>query len=128
MFGQECLAVVYAPSSPRLYTIYEPVIRMKGQAKTVVTQRPFSSKEVQCGAMEPHSLRTLLPTETQGLQSVLHKIGGTGTFVYLFAQARYPFCPPFCFSFMSMPCCFEQTFIQISISLARKNAELSGTP
>lgn len=83
---QESLAVVYAPSSPRLYTIYEPVIRLKGQAKTVVTQRPFSSKEVQSVSLEPNTLRALLPTETQGLQSVLHKIGGTGNFVFLFAQ------------------------------------------
>ncbi|KAM3863351.1 lysosomal-trafficking regulator [Diretmus argenteus] len=83
----ESLAVVYAPSSPRVYTIYEPVIRLKGQAKTVVTQRPFSSKEVQSVSLEPHSLRGLLPTEPQSLQSVLHKIGGTGTFVFLFAQA-----------------------------------------
>uniref|UniRef100_A0A8C4IKW5 Lysosomal trafficking regulator n=1 Tax=Dicentrarchus labrax TaxID=13489 RepID=A0A8C4IKW5_DICLA len=82
----ESLAVVYAPSSPRVYTIYEPVIRLKGQAKTVVTQRPFSSKEVQSVSLEPNSLRALLPTETQGLQSVLHKIGGTGNFVFLYAQ------------------------------------------
>ncbi|XP_030603748.1 lysosomal-trafficking regulator isoform X1 [Archocentrus centrarchus] len=82
----ESLAVVYAPSSPRVYTIYEPVIRLKGQAKTVVTQRPFSSKEVQSVSLESAALKALLPTETQGLQSVLHKIGGTGTFVFLFAQ------------------------------------------
>ncbi|XP_067381634.1 lysosomal-trafficking regulator isoform X1 [Channa argus] len=82
----ESLAVVYAPSSPRVYTIYEPVIRLKGQAKTVVTQRPFSSKDVQSVSLEPHALRALLPTETQGLQSILHKIGGTGSFVFLFAQ------------------------------------------
>ncbi|XP_078787658.1 lysosomal-trafficking regulator isoform X5 [Oryzias latipes] len=82
----ESLAVVYAPSSPRLYTIYEPVIRLKGQAKTVITQRPFSSKEVQSVSLEPGVLRGLVPVETQGLQSVLHKIGGTGNFVFLFAQ------------------------------------------
>ncbi|XP_036071561.1 lysosomal-trafficking regulator isoform X2 [Oryzias melastigma] len=82
----ESLAVVYAPSSPRLYTIYEPVIRLKGQAKAVITQRPFSSKEVQSVSLEPSVLRGLVPVETQGLQSVLHKIGGTGTFVFLFAQ------------------------------------------
>ncbi|XP_026212302.1 lysosomal-trafficking regulator isoform X5 [Anabas testudineus] len=82
----ESLAVVYAPSSPRVYTIYEPVIRLKGQAKTVVTQRPFSSKEAQSVSLEFGALRALLPTETQGLQSVLHKIGGTGNFVFLFAQ------------------------------------------
>lgn len=83
---QESLAVVYAPSNPRVYTIYEPVIRLKGQAKTVVTQRPFSSKEVQSLSLEPGALRALLPTETQGLQSVLHKIGGLGTFVFLYAR------------------------------------------
>ncbi|KAM9727298.1 lysosomal-trafficking regulator isoform 1-T3 [Menidia menidia] len=82
----ESLAVVYAPSRPRVYTIYEPVIRLKGQAKTVVTQRPFSSKEVQSVSFDPSTLKALLPTETQGLQSVLHKIGGTGNFVFLFAQ------------------------------------------
>ncbi|XP_037128426.1 lysosomal-trafficking regulator isoform X2 [Syngnathus acus] len=82
----ESLAVVYAPSSPRVYTIYEPVIRLKGQAKTVVTQRPFSSREVQSVSLEPSALKALLPTETQGLQSVLHKIGGTGNIVFLFAQ------------------------------------------
>ncbi|XP_055358676.1 lysosomal-trafficking regulator isoform X4 [Betta splendens] len=82
----ESLAVVYTPSSPRVYTIYEPVIRLKGQAKTVVTQRPFSSKEIHSVSLEPNALKALLPTETQGLQSVLHKIGGTGNFVFLFAQ------------------------------------------
>lgn len=78
--------MVYAPSNPRVYTIYEPVIRLKGQAKTVVTQRPFSSKEVQSLSLEPSALRALLPTEPQGLQSVLHKIGGLGTFVFLYAR------------------------------------------
>lgn len=87
--AQESLAVVYAPSSPRVYTIYEPVIRLKGQAKTVVTQRPFSSKDVQSVSLETTCLRGLLPTETQGLQSVLHKIGGTGNFVFLFAQVGW---------------------------------------
>ncbi|XP_068597852.1 lysosomal-trafficking regulator [Brachionichthys hirsutus] len=82
----EGLAVVYAPSSPGVYTIYEPVIRLKGQAKAVVVQRPFSSKEVQSVSLEPNALRALHPTNTQGLQSVLHKIGGIGNFVFLFAQ------------------------------------------
>ncbi|XP_038838362.1 lysosomal-trafficking regulator-like [Salvelinus namaycush] len=82
----ECLAVVYAPSSPRVYTIYEPVIRLKGQAKTMVSQRPFSSREVQSAVLETHVLRTMLPAEPQGLQNVLHKIGGTGSFVFLFAR------------------------------------------
>ena len=80
--------MVYTPSSPRVYTIYEPVIRLKGQAKTVVTQRPFSSKEVQSSTLEAPALRALLPIEPQGLQNVLHKIGGTATFVFLFAQVR----------------------------------------
>ncbi|XP_036404355.1 LOW QUALITY PROTEIN: lysosomal-trafficking regulator-like [Megalops cyprinoides] len=83
----ESLAVVYAPSCPGQYTIYEPIIRLKGQTKMVATQRPFSSKEVQSAALEPQSLRALRPAEPQGLQSVLHKIGGTGTFVFLFARA-----------------------------------------
>uniref|UniRef100_A0A3Q2NZ63 Lysosomal trafficking regulator n=1 Tax=Fundulus heteroclitus TaxID=8078 RepID=A0A3Q2NZ63_FUNHE len=82
----ESLAIVYAPSSPRVYTIYEPVIRLKGQARTVVTQRPFSSKEVQSISLDANAFRSLLPAETHGLQSVLHKIGGTGNFVFLFAQ------------------------------------------
>ncbi|XP_061693071.1 lysosomal-trafficking regulator isoform X3 [Syngnathoides biaculeatus] len=82
----ESLAVVYTPSTPRVYTIYEPVIRLKGQAKTVVTQRPFSSREVQSVSLEACALKALLPTETQGLQCVLHKIGGTGNVVFLFAQ------------------------------------------
>ncbi|XP_031435189.1 lysosomal-trafficking regulator isoform X2 [Clupea harengus] len=83
----ENLAVVYIPSTPGMYTIYEPVIRMKGQAKTVVSQRPFSSKEVQSSVLEPHALRSMQPCQPQDLHSVLHKIGGTGNFVFLFARA-----------------------------------------
>ncbi|XP_041921908.1 lysosomal-trafficking regulator isoform X3 [Alosa sapidissima] len=82
----ENLAVVFAPSSPGTYTIYEPVIRLKGQAKTVVSQRPFSSKEVQSSVLEPHALRSLQPSQPHDLHSVLHKIGGTGNFVFLFAR------------------------------------------
>ncbi|KAG5855573.1 hypothetical protein ANANG_G00050490 [Anguilla anguilla] len=82
----ESLAVVYAPSCPGQYTIYEPIIRLKGQAKMVATQRPFSSKEAQSSSLEPQLLRALRPAEPLGLQSVLHKIGGTGTFVFLFAR------------------------------------------
>ncbi|XP_035260055.1 lysosomal-trafficking regulator-like isoform X3 [Anguilla anguilla] len=82
----ESLAVVYAPSCPGQYTIYEPIIRLKGQAKMVATQRPFSSKETQSCSLEPQFLRALRPAEPLGLQSVLHKIGGTGTFVFLFAR------------------------------------------
>ncbi|XP_046885311.1 lysosomal-trafficking regulator isoform X3 [Hypomesus transpacificus] len=83
----EGLAVVFAPSSPRSYTIYEPVIRMKGHARVVASQRPFSCKEVQSSSLDPQSLRSLLPSQPQGLHSVLHKIGGTGNFVFLFARA-----------------------------------------
>lgn len=86
---QESLAIVYTPSSARVYTIYEPVIRLKGQAKTVVTQRPFSSKEVQSISLDANAFRSLLPVETHGLQTVLHKIGGTGNFVFLFAQVEH---------------------------------------
>ncbi|XP_016396688.1 lysosomal-trafficking regulator-like [Sinocyclocheilus rhinocerous] len=84
----ESLAVVYAPSTPSLYTIYEPVIRLKGQAKSAVaSQRPFSAKEVQSSILEPPFLRTMMPCQALGLHSVLHKIGGTGAFVFLFARA-----------------------------------------
>ncbi|XP_052428937.1 lysosomal-trafficking regulator isoform X2 [Carassius gibelio] len=84
----ESLAVVYAPSTPSLYTIYEPVIRLKGQAKSAVaSQRPFSAKEVQSCILEHPFLRSMMPCQALGLHSVLHKIGGTGTFVFLFARA-----------------------------------------
>ncbi|MBN3312843.1 LYST regulator, partial [Atractosteus spatula] len=83
----ESLAVAYAPSCPAQYTIYEPVIRLKGQAKMVASQRPFSAKEAQSMVLEPQYLRTLCPSEPQGLQSILHRIGGAGTFVFLFARA-----------------------------------------
>ncbi|XP_072533561.1 lysosomal-trafficking regulator isoform X2 [Salminus brasiliensis] len=83
----ESLAVVYSPSCPSVYTIYEPVIRLKGQAKTpVVSQRPFSAKEVQSSVLEPASLRNLQASQPFGLHSCLHKIGGTGAFVFLFAR------------------------------------------
>uniref|UniRef100_A0A8C1ZU40 Lysosomal trafficking regulator n=1 Tax=Cyprinus carpio TaxID=7962 RepID=A0A8C1ZU40_CYPCA len=83
----ESLAVVYAPSTPSLYTIYEPVIRLKGQAKSAVaSQRPFSAKEVQSSILEPPFLRTMMPCQALGLHSVLHRIGGTGAFVFLFAR------------------------------------------
>ncbi|XP_073729607.1 lysosomal-trafficking regulator isoform X3 [Misgurnus anguillicaudatus] len=84
----ESLAIVYAPSAPSVYTIYEPVIRLKGQAKAaVISQRPFSAKEVQSSVLEPQFLRTVMPSQAVGLHSVLHKIGGTGSFVFLFARA-----------------------------------------
>ncbi|XP_009864126.1 PREDICTED: lysosomal-trafficking regulator-like, partial [Apaloderma vittatum] len=82
----ESLAVVYATCCPSQYTIYEPVIRLKGQVKTVPSQRPFSSKEVQSNALDSHHLKMLQPVEYKTLQGILHEIGGTGAFVFLFAR------------------------------------------
>uniref|UniRef100_A0A8C4XEE4 Lysosomal trafficking regulator n=1 Tax=Erpetoichthys calabaricus TaxID=27687 RepID=A0A8C4XEE4_ERPCA len=83
----ESLAIVYASSSPYHYTIYEPVIRLKGQIKTVPSQRPFSAKEIQSTILDLIALKSLQILENQGLQSILHKIGGTGSFIFLFARA-----------------------------------------
>ncbi|XP_042694020.1 lysosomal-trafficking regulator [Centrocercus urophasianus] len=82
----ESLAVVYATCCPSHYTIYEPVIRLKGQVKTVPSQRPFSSKEVQSNILDSHHLKALQPVEYKNLQGILHEIGGTGAFVFLFAR------------------------------------------
>ncbi|XP_053461184.1 lysosomal-trafficking regulator isoform X1 [Nycticebus coucang] len=82
----ESLSVVYTTYCPDQYTIYEPVIRLKGQMKTQPSQRPFSSKEVQSILLEPHHLKTLQPTECKTIQGILHEIGGTGIFVFLFAR------------------------------------------
>ncbi|XP_075604856.1 lysosomal-trafficking regulator isoform X2 [Balearica regulorum gibbericeps] len=82
----ESLAVVYTTCCPGQYTIYEPVIRLKGQVKTVPSQRPFSSKEVQSNVLDCHHLKTLQPVEYKTLQGILHEIGGTGAFVFLFAR------------------------------------------
>lgn len=85
---QENLAVVYTTCCPGQYTIYEPVIRLKGQVKTVPSQRPFSLKEVQSNVLDSHHLKTLQPVEYKTLQGILHEIGGTGAFVFLFARVR----------------------------------------
>ncbi|XP_070590091.1 lysosomal-trafficking regulator isoform X2 [Erythrolamprus reginae] len=82
----ENLATVYTTCCPGYYTIYEPVIRLKGQAKTIPSQRPFSSKEVQSNLSDPHYLKMLQPAEYKGLQGILHEIGGIGSFVFLFAR------------------------------------------
>ncbi|NWU63619.1 LYST regulator, partial [Pterocles burchelli] len=82
----ESLAVVYTTCCPSQYTIYEPVIRLKGQVKAVPSQRPFSSKEVQSNVLDSHHLKTLQPVEYKTLQGILHEIGGTGAFVFLFAR------------------------------------------
>jgi hypothetical protein len=85
---QESLSVVYTTYCPGQYTIYEPVIRLKGQVKTQPSQRPFSSKEVHSILLEPPQLKTLQPTECQTVQGILHEIGGAGIFVFLFARVR----------------------------------------
>uniref|UniRef100_A0A8B9GD19 Lysosomal trafficking regulator n=1 Tax=Amazona collaria TaxID=241587 RepID=A0A8B9GD19_9PSIT len=82
----ESLAVVYTTCCPGQYTIYEPVIRLKGQVKTVPSQRPFSLKEVQSNVLDSNQLKTLQPVEYKTLQGILHEIGGTGAFVFLFAR------------------------------------------
>ncbi|KAL0609262.1 Lysosomal-trafficking regulator, partial [Plecturocebus cupreus] len=82
----ESLSVVYTTYCPAQYTIYEPVIRLKGQMKTQLSQRPFSSKEVQSILLEHHHLKNLQPTEYKTIQGILHEIGGTGIFVFLFAR------------------------------------------
>ncbi|KAF5922014.1 hypothetical protein HPG69_015464 [Diceros bicornis minor] len=82
----ESLSVVYTTYCPAQYTIYEPVIRLKGQMKTQLSQRPFSSKEVQSILLEPHHIKSLQPTECKTIQGILHEIGGTGIFVFLFAR------------------------------------------
>ncbi|XP_066881781.1 lysosomal-trafficking regulator [Kogia breviceps] len=82
----ENLSVVYTTYCPAQYTIYEPVIRLKGQMKTQLSQRPFSSKEVHSILLEPYHLKNLRPTECKTLQGILHEIGGTGIFVFLFAR------------------------------------------
>ncbi|XP_036133268.1 lysosomal-trafficking regulator isoform X2 [Molossus molossus] len=82
----ESLSVVYATCCPAQYTIYEPVIRLKGQVKAQLSQRPFSSKDVQSISMELHHLKNLRPIECKTIQGILHEIGGTGIFVFLFAR------------------------------------------
>ncbi|EGW00901.1 Lysosomal-trafficking regulator [Cricetulus griseus] len=82
----ESLSVVYTTYCPAQYTIYEPVIRLKGQLKTQLSQRPFSSKEAQSILLEPSQLKSLRPTECKTIQGILHEIGGAGVFVFLFAR------------------------------------------
>ncbi|KAM6218970.1 lysosomal-trafficking regulator isoform 2-T2 [Rhynchocyon petersi] len=82
----DSLAVVYTSDHPAHYIIYEPAIRLKSQVKAQLSQRPFSSKEVQSISLEPPHLKSLRPTECHTIQGVLHEIGGTGIFVFLFAR------------------------------------------
>ncbi|XP_051880021.1 lysosomal-trafficking regulator isoform X2 [Pristis pectinata] len=83
----DSLAIVYNPQSPAQYTIYEPVIRLKAQTRTVSSQRPFSLKDVQNNTMEHQKLKCLQPLEHKELQRILHKIGGTSAFIFLFARS-----------------------------------------
>ena len=78
-------------SESQLFNIHL-FIRLKGQMKTQLSQRPFSSKEVHNILLEPHHLKNLQPTECKTLQGILHEIGGTGIFVFLFARVRITDC------------------------------------
>ncbi|XP_048656352.1 lysosomal-trafficking regulator isoform X3 [Marmota marmota marmota] len=82
----ESLSIVYTTYCPAQYTIYEPVIRLKGQVKTQLSQRPFSSKEVQSILLDSPQLKNLKPTECKTIQGILHEVGGAGIFVFLFAR------------------------------------------
>ncbi|XP_069810685.1 lysosomal-trafficking regulator [Dendropsophus ebraccatus] len=82
----ENLAVVYDMESPASYTIYEPVIRMKGILKAAAAQRPFSSKDVTSKVLDPAALRLLHPAQERNIHSVLHEIGGIRAAVFLFAR------------------------------------------
>ncbi|CAJ0919171.1 unnamed protein product [Ranitomeya imitator] len=84
---QENLAIVYSMENPATYTIYEPVIRMKGCLKTTPSQRPFSTKEVTSKSLDSQSLKMIFPCTEKNIQSVLHEIGGIGSIVFLFARA-----------------------------------------
>ncbi|XP_073416193.1 lysosomal-trafficking regulator isoform X2 [Dendrobates tinctorius] len=82
----ENLAIVYSMENPATYTIYEPVIRMKGCLKTTASQRPFSTKEVKSKSLDSQSLKMIFPCNEKNIQSVLHEIGGIGSIVFLFAR------------------------------------------
>ncbi|XP_075718563.1 lysosomal-trafficking regulator isoform X2 [Rhinoderma darwinii] len=82
----ENLAVVYDMQNPTTYTIYEPVIRMKGSLKTASSQRPFSTKEVTSKSLDSQALKMLYPCHEKNIHSVLHEIGGIGAIVFLFAR------------------------------------------
>ncbi|XP_063299447.1 lysosomal-trafficking regulator isoform X3 [Pelobates fuscus] len=82
----ENLAVVYNMCNPAQYTIYEPVIRIKGSIKTAPSQRPFSTKDITSNSLDSVSLKMLQPSLLKNIQSILHEIGGIGTFVFLFAK------------------------------------------
>ncbi|KAM9317348.1 lysosomal-trafficking regulator [Gastrophryne carolinensis] len=82
----DSLAVVYDMLSPAQYTIYEPVIRIKGSMKTSSAQRPFSAKDVSSKILDAQALKMLLPCLEKNIHSVLHEFGGIRAMVYLFAR------------------------------------------
>ncbi|KAG8444521.1 hypothetical protein GDO86_009617 [Hymenochirus boettgeri] len=82
----ESLAVAYDVCSPAQYTIYEPVIRMKGSIKTSPSQRPFSTKDVTSNILDSQALKMIQPFFLKNIQSSLHELGGIGAFVFLFAR------------------------------------------
>ncbi|XP_078504939.1 lysosomal-trafficking regulator isoform X2 [Lissotriton helveticus] len=82
----ENLALLYTPGCPAQYTIYEPVLKLKGLVKTVPSQRPFTVKAALSNFPDSHLLENLHAVQHRGLQSVLHEIGGCGAFVFLFAR------------------------------------------
>ncbi|XP_063773674.1 lysosomal-trafficking regulator isoform X2 [Pseudophryne corroboree] len=82
----ENLAIVYDMHNPACYTIYEPVIRMKGSLKMPSSQRPFIAKEVTSRTLDSQSLKMLQPHVKKNIHSVLHEIGGIGAIVFLFAR------------------------------------------
>lgn len=82
----DSLAIVYDMHNPTQYTIYEPVIRIKGSMKLASSQRPFSAKEVSNKSLDSQALKMLQPCFERNIHSVLHEIGGIGAMVYLFAR------------------------------------------
>lgn len=52
----------------------------------MASERPFSAKEVQSSVLEPCSIKSLQALQPFGLNGCLHKIGGIGAFVFLFAR------------------------------------------
>ncbi|XP_018413216.1 PREDICTED: lysosomal-trafficking regulator [Nanorana parkeri] len=82
----DSLAIVYDMHNPFQYTIYEPVIRIKGSMKLASSQRPFSAKEVSSKTLDSQALKMLQPCLEKNIHSILHEIGGIGAMVYLFAR------------------------------------------
>lgn len=80
---------MYDMHDPTQYTIYEPVIRIKGSLKLASSQRPFSAKEVSSKILDSQALKLIQPCLEKNIHSVLHEIGGIRAMVYLFARVRF---------------------------------------